>query len=97
MNANPYWWGWGVSATEARFLYKDEKSYVRLYGICFEKGEFWFMQDTQEHYFDAAVGKEFQGIFGEEFINDDAAERIRKGRWEFTCINEKLPEIKEDN
>ena len=84
-----------ISPTEARFLHKDEKTHVRLYGVCFENGEFWFMQDSQEHYYDSDTGEDFQKLFGEEFIDSAAVERLNKDRWKFSCINENLPEFTE--
>lgn len=85
-----------TSPIEARFLHKDENELVRLYGVRYEDGGIWFMEDSSGHDFEPDAGKEYQQLFGEKFVNDTTVEVIRTGRWRFFCIDENPPEIKEN-
>ena len=85
-----------TSPIEARFLHKDENELVRLYGVRYEDGGIWFMEDSSGHDFEPDAGKEYQQLFGEKLVNDTTVEVIRTGRWRFFCIDENPPEIKEN-
>jgi len=77
-----------LSPLEVRFVYKDNKGHVRLYGVKFENGEFWFMQDAQEHYFNSDVNVMELHMIQKNIFTEATVERSKKNNWAFHCIDE---------
>jgi len=82
-----------LSPTELRMLVKNSIGQIRLYGIKFDDGEFWFMEDTGDHYYDMSTNDFELHMIEKNLISKEAIEHAKKNKWAFHCINEDITDL----